>query len=101
MPQQNEKIAVISKLQLTSYEVFCSIIPHLKAGMSEFDIAASLRNAFAKRAIVEFWYDVPIIVLIGAERLINGANADYPTKPLKERRPARRKHHLRRSSPPR
>jgi Xaa-Pro aminopeptidase len=80
MLELNEKINIISGLQRASAQTFCSVVPLLKTGMSEFQVADLLRNEFADRGIEAFWYDVPIIVLIGSNRLLNGANADYQTK---------------------
>ncbi len=53
--------------------------------MNEQDIAERIKLEFKKRDITDFWYDVPIIVLVGTERFIKGANSDYTTKsPSKE-----------------
>ena len=78
--ETTETIKVISKLQKTSVEVFKVIARSLKIGINEQDIAELIRLEFKKRNIVDFWYDVPIIVLVGTKRFINGANSDYATK---------------------
>ncbi len=80
-----ERITVVNNLQKTSSDVVRSVFQSFKTGMSEYEIAEIIREEFAKKGVQGFWYDVPIIVLIGTERLINGANADYATKsPSKE-----------------
>ncbi|MDO8573736.1 MAG: M24 family metallopeptidase [Candidatus Daviesbacteria bacterium] len=71
---------VVANLQNTSAEVFKTISKSFEVGYSEAEIAALIKLEFRKRGIVDFWYDVPIIVLIGTERFISGANADYATK---------------------
>lgn len=78
--ETTEIIKVVSELQEKSADVFKAITPSLRVGMSELDIAGLIKLEFKKRDIVDFWYDVPIIVLIGTKRFINGANADYATK---------------------
>lgn len=78
--ETTETIKVMSKLQKTSVEVFKAVAPSLKTGISELDIAQMMKDEFAKKRIYDFWYDVPIIVLIGTERFINGVNANYVTK---------------------
>lgn len=75
-----ERIGVINNLQIISSDVVSSIFNLFKVGMNEYEITKLIRDAFAKRGVYDFWYDVPIIVLIGAERFLNGANADYATK---------------------
>jgi len=75
-----EDIKVISKLQNISKEVFRTVTSHLESDISEVDIAGQIRIEFKKRNVLKFWYTVPIIVLIGTERFINGANANYDTK---------------------
>jgi Xaa-Pro aminopeptidase len=80
MTDLNERIAIVSRLQQASSEVFAEISQLLMSGLSEPEIANLISAAFEKRDIVKFWYDVPIIVLVGTERLIHGANTDYATK---------------------
>lgn len=76
----SDTLDVVANLQNTSAEVFKTITKGFEVGDSEAKIAASIRLEFKKRGIVDFWYDVPIIVLMGTGRFINGANADYATK---------------------
>lgn len=81
-----EKIKVVSKLQKTSVEVFKAITPSLRTGISELDIANLAKQEFSKRGVSEFWYNVPFIVLIGAERFkIGTTTSNYTIKsPSKE-----------------
>lgn len=75
-----ERISVVNNLQTISSEVVSSVFSLFKTGMSEYEIAKLIRNAFAKRGVYDFWYDVPLIVLIGTERFLKAANADYAIK---------------------
>lgn len=80
-----KRIKTVSQLQQASANVFKNVVFSLKVGMSELEIAELLKLEFKNRNISEFWYDVPIIVLIGTQRFITGANSDYATKsPSKE-----------------
>lgn len=81
-----EKVAIVSNLQETSSEVFNETLNAFELGMSEVDIATSLRENFLKRGITEFWYTVPEVVLIGSERFkIGTITTDYSIKsPSKE-----------------
>lgn len=75
------KVKLVSNLQKISREVFNSTIQRLQVGMSEFDIADLIRDEFAKRRVVEFWYSVPEVVLIGSERFkIGTTTTDYSIK---------------------
>lgn len=75
-----ERVKVVSELQKQSVNVFKEVSQSLRVGMSEQDIAALIKAKYEKRGIIDFWYDVPIIVLIGVERFLDAANADYTTK---------------------
>lgn len=74
------QVKVVSNLQNTSKMVFKTIMSGLKSGMSEEEIASEFRTEFRKRNISDFWYTIPIIVLIGVKRFLTGANANYDIK---------------------
>lgn len=76
----SRKVKVVSNLQNTSKMVFKTVMSRLKSGMSEEDIASEFRTEFRKRNISDFWYSIPIIVLISVERFLTGANANYDIK---------------------
>lgn len=71
---------IVRELQETCFEVFETVIPLLKMGMSEFDLAEIIRRELRKRGIIDFWYDVPIFVLFGQRRFLDIASENYPTK---------------------
>src|SRR3989344_4764261 len=76
----SERIKIVSELQKKSADVFKVVARSLQVGMSEADIAKLIRTEYEKRGVVDFWYDVPIIVLVGVQRFIKAANSDYTTK---------------------
>ena len=76
-----EKAKVVRNLQKKSIEVFNTVTGCLKIGMSEAEIADLVRIEFKKREITEFWYSIPINVLIGTERFQIGiTTSDYSIK---------------------
>lgn len=76
-----EKIAIVTRLQLFATEVFTAVTKTLIIGMSEFDISEMIRSEFQKRGITEYWYNVPRNVLIGTERFkIGTTTSDYTIK---------------------
>jgi Xaa-Pro aminopeptidase len=75
------KVAIVTQLQEHSQEVFSTVIEQINIGTNEVEIAELIRVEFQKRGITEFWYDVPINVLIGAERIkIGTTTTDYSVK---------------------
>lgn len=75
-----ERIQIVSNLQQTASNVFKGVAPFLKVRMNELEIAELIKEEFKKCGIIDFWYNVPIIVLIGTERFMTGANSDYAAK---------------------
>lgn len=77
----SEKVKIVTHLQKVSKEVFEAVSNSLEVGMSEVDIAELAKVDFEKRGITEFWYDVPLNVLVGIERFrIGTTTADYSIK---------------------
>jgi Xaa-Pro aminopeptidase len=75
-----DKIIITDKLQTACYEAFSSIVAKLQSGMSELEIAKKIREALKQKKISEYWYDVPIFVIIGADRFFDIAKRNYPAK---------------------
>jgi len=76
-----ERIKVVSELQKTSVDVFKTILPSLRIGMSDVDIAELSKQEFTKRGIKKFWYTIAFVVLIGVERFkIGTTTPDYAIK---------------------
>lgn len=74
-----ENIKKVSKLQLCSYYIYSNTIRRVKEGMSEIDIAKIISEQFKERGIKQFWYDIPIMVLIGEDRFLD-MTGDYKNK---------------------
>lgn len=76
-----KKVKVIGDLQNKSADVFDNVVHSLKAGMSEKEIAEAIKQEFKIKGIEEFWYNVPITVLIGVDRFKVGTTTpDYVVK---------------------
>lgn len=76
IPKNIEKV---NKLQLLSYSIYLNTIKQIKTGMSEIDIASVISKQFKERGVDKFWYDVPIMVLIGEGRFLD-MTGDYGKK---------------------
>ena len=48
--------------------------------MSEADLEAGIRSELAQLGVVDYWYDVPIMVLAGSGRFLDMTNDDYESK---------------------
>ena len=76
-----ETAQIVKNLQSACADTFTAVMTSLRPGMSEQDIAYALRAHLASQGIREHWYDVPFIVLIGAERFRAGTTTtDYGVK---------------------
>ena len=73
-------IEIVSWLQEQSIGAYLKVANSLQSGMSEWDIAHSLKQELQKTGIVHYWYDVPITVLIGPNRFKHMADTDYEIK---------------------
>lgn len=76
---QNQ-LEAADKLQKTCSEIYITVTSSLTTGMSENDISEMVGKEFLKRGIANFWYDVPIFVLIGEERFFALKEQDYEVK---------------------
>lgn len=78
---ETSKIKVIENLQKFSKKSYSAVLLQLKIGMSEVEIEELFKAEFRKRGITEYWYSVPINVLIGVERFkIGTTTTDYAIK---------------------
>lgn len=81
LPQLETTIRIVENLQRQCVETYNHVLSRLRVGMSEVDIAELMRLEFERRGITEFWYNVPLCVLIGAARFkIGTTTADYAIK---------------------
>ncbi len=65
---------IVSDLQELSFNSCLEIVPKIKRGQSEIEIADLIKSALFKRGIEQYWYDIPIIVLVGKERFLSSVN---------------------------
>ncbi len=75
-----EKAEIVGRLQSACTAVFESVVSNLQAGMSETHVAEMIRNSLRQYGINNYWYDVPIFVLFGANRFKTIATTDYSLK---------------------
>lgn len=73
-------IETITSLQKICVDVYLLVIHRICNGMSEMEIEGLVREEFRKRGIEDYWYDVPIFVLIGPERFKTISSKDYSLK---------------------
>ncbi len=71
---------IVSDLQKLSFSSSLEAIPKMKVGQSEIEIADLIKSALFKRGIEKYWYDIPIIVLVGKERFLSSVNAHNDKK---------------------
>jgi Xaa-Pro aminopeptidase len=76
----HDRITITTSLQSACYESFAAVMTKLEIGMSETKIADLLHKEMTEKGINEYWYDVPIFALIGADRFFEIANKDYKAK---------------------
>ena len=74
------KAIIVARLQSACSIVFNKVINDLQTGMNETAIANLVRANLQTLGITKFWYDVPIFVLLGAERFQTMASTDYSLK---------------------
>lgn len=76
----HEKSEIVGRLQTACAAVFELVVSNLQIGMSETHIADMVRTNLNKHGISDYWYDVPIFVLIGADRFQTMDSTDYDLK---------------------
>lgn len=75
-----EDVAITARLQKLCFDSYVQISSKLKSGMNELDIADKLMKVLSEKGIDEYWYDIPIFVLIGPARFKDMGNSDYVVK---------------------
>ncbi|HEY7417756.1 MAG TPA: M24 family metallopeptidase [Ktedonobacteraceae bacterium] len=73
-------VATTIGLQRRCVAAYLSVASALQVGMSEKDIASALQHQMNDMGISDYWYDVPIITLIGRERFQSIAQQGYTVK---------------------
>lgn len=75
-----EEIEITDRLQAKCIKAFFHVLNQLKTGVTEEQIAKIARSELEKLGITDYWYDVPILVLIGSKRFIDMSKPNYQTK---------------------
>lgn len=75
-----EIVALTDEMQRQCAHAYVTVASGLRAGMSETEIARALRNELRAAGVTDFWYDIPIVVLVGIPRFMQMILADYGVK---------------------
>lgn len=73
-------IALSDTMQRACVQAYLSVTANLREGMSEADIARAVRDDLQASGINDFWYDIPIVMMIGVERFMQSVVTDYSVK---------------------
>lgn len=79
-PISQEEVEITEHLQQQTIEAYLTVAHDLRTGMSEADIAKDLAGELDFRGINDFWYNIPILVLIGPNRFQQMSDPDYDVK---------------------
>src|SRR5206468_2221143 len=80
IPVTQEIVEITTNLQRACNHALVAVTNQLKNGMSEYKIAHDLYGSLEQQGIKEFWYSIPIMVLIGNDRFCKMADENYETK---------------------
>jgi Metallopeptidase family M24 len=76
----DEAIEVTEWMQKQCIHAYLAITSELKNGYSEKRIEQAIRDVLRENGLDDFWYDIPVMVLIGVERFFHMANSEYHVK---------------------
>lgn len=79
-PVSQEAVEATDWMQLRCLDAYLTVAASLKTGMTEAQIAEAIRSELEILGVRDFWYNIPIIVLIGSNRFIQMADSDYAVK---------------------
>jgi len=79
-PASQEVVEITDWMQAQCAQAYLTAASSLRPGISETAIAEAIRAQLAQSGIQDFWYDVPIHVLIGIDRFVQLAASDYAVK---------------------
>jgi len=84
MPNQThpskETIEAVAQMQQQCIEAYLTVTASLRAGISEAEIANTIIEELRGRGVSRFWYDIPVVVLIGPVRFMQMVEPDYAIK---------------------
>lgn len=73
-------IGDVVEIQKSCVETFVMAIRLLRSGMSEKDIQVFIIDQLKKFGLVNYWYDIGVMVLIGEKRFLDMKEKDYGRK---------------------
>jgi hypothetical protein len=79
-----EEIKITRHLQRQCLGSYLEVVSNLATGLSEAEIAQGLRDNLEQRGVKDYWYTVPIIILIGPDRFMTLGGKSYEDKSPKE-----------------
>jgi hypothetical protein len=79
-PVTPEMVEVTADMQKKCVEAYLTVASELRPGISEVQIAKGMMGELEKRGISDFWYDNPVLVLVGEQRFCEMANPSYEDK---------------------
>jgi hypothetical protein len=75
-----EIVELTDHMQRSCVQAYLTVASSLRVGMSETVIAHAVNGELQSQGITDFWYDIPIVVLVGVERFMQSVLADYAVK---------------------
>jgi hypothetical protein len=75
-----ESIEITDHMQRRCVQAYLTVTASLRAGMSEAYIADAIRGELQTQGITGYWYDIPIVVLVGVQRFMDSTLVDYARK---------------------
>lgn len=75
-----EAVGIVQEMQRNCLEAYLTVALSLRAGMTEEKVARQIKGELTSRGIEDYWYNIPVMVLIGAERFKEMTADDYAIK---------------------
>lgn len=75
-----ESVEITDEMQRRCVQAYLAVATSLRVGMSEAAIAHVLHRQLQAHGIADYWYDIPIVVLVGVRRFMDSVLVDYAAK---------------------
>ncbi len=79
-----EEVDITTYMQQQCVDSYLTVASSLKSGMSERAIEKAMKAELALGGLKEFWYNIPVMVLVGEDRFRMMAADDYDIKEPQE-----------------
>jgi len=80
LPSLPAHVAAVDVMLRHCKATYLDVAGTLRSGLSEADIHDRLIEALQQGGVTDYWYDIPVLVLIGATRFIRMADRGYDAK---------------------